>query len=163
MCNWEVSSWRKHLSVNSPNNPTRGRAIKGDLGIDDKCKRGIGVRGRAEEPARGLKRRSTRKGAGTQVGFCEDAVRKQSVSFPAAAAKGSLGSHLNEKLKLCIVPALLLPCLGRPAAQLEMHISYCTAAALLLHFSLVHSSSFQIQRPGQDGRLCDGVRWRREG
>ena len=124
MCNWEVSSWRKHLSVNSPNNPTRGRAMKGDLGIDDNCKRGIGVRGRAEEPARGLKRRSTRKGAWTQVGFCEDAVYKQSVSFPAAAGKGSLGSHLNEKLKLCIVPALLLPCLGRPAAQLEMHISY---------------------------------------
>ena len=55
--------------------------MKGDLGIDDNCKRGIGVRGRAEEPARGLKGRSTRKGAGTQEGFCEDAVRKQSVSF----------------------------------------------------------------------------------
>ena len=43
VCNWEVSSWRKQLSV-SPNNPTRGLAMKGDLEINDKCKRGIGVK-----------------------------------------------------------------------------------------------------------------------
>ena len=80
--------------------------------------------------------------------FCEEPVSKQGVPFP---------------LRVREAPHL-------PAAQLEnlqwrciFHIAAAAPPHLLLPFSLVHSSSFQIQRPGQDGRLCDGVRWRREG